>query len=135
MEKVALGLNGQSYCTAQCPLLRAKRLWQPGGARIDLLRGRAGSHGPAWNGTKTAPLGAERLAQMPLRDLAIRTRDTSAGEWRILVTDAKRSVVRRKSANAGLAADAVAVEPVSASKFPDMRESAGNFCNLQGTWP
>jgi hypothetical protein len=32
-------------------------------------------------------------------------------------------------------AEAVAVEPVSASKFPDMRESAGNFCNLQGISP
>ena len=34
-----------------------------------------------------------------------------------------------------MVADAVVIEPVSASKFPDMRESAGNFCNLQGIWP
>ena len=33
-----------------------------------------------------------------------------------------------------MVADAVAVEPVSASKFPDMREFAGNFCNFQGIW-
>jgi hypothetical protein len=32
-------------------------------------------------------------------------------------------------------ADAVRIEPVSASEFPDMPESAGNFCNLQGIWP
>jgi len=31
-----------------------------------------------------------------------------------------------------LVADAVAVEPVSSSKFPDIPESAGKFCNLQG---
>ena len=45
----------------------------------------------------------------------------------------KVSVIR-DSGNC-VVADAVAVEPVSASKFPDMRESAGNFCNLQGIWP
>jgi len=30
-----------------------------------------------------------------------------------------------------LVADAVRIEPVSASKFPDMRESAGYFCSDQ----
>jgi hypothetical protein len=32
-----------------------------------------------------------------------------------------------------MVADAVSIEPVSRPKFPDMRDSAGNFCNLQGS--
>jgi hypothetical protein len=40
--------------------------------------------------------------------------------------------LKTKGTNPSMVADAVRVEPVSASKFPDMRESAGYFCNLQG---
>src|SRR5262245_3102458 len=41
----------------------------------------------------------------------------------------------RRFASDCVVADALRIEPVSAAKFPVKRESAGNFCNLQGIWP
>jgi NitT/TauT family transport system substrate-binding protein len=59
----------------------------------------------------------------------------AAGALNIAQREFLEDLRNRPRSRVCVVADAVAVEPFSASKFPDRRESAGNFCQLQGISP